>query len=255
MSTSHVRRFHTDFTDDERQDLYAVFADRQWIVNFLTVIVAGTFFVLTVGLLYDMNRRIAWSDLPQGFSIQPEFAIWLFFPFFGAMTLSFEITLRIWTLFSGKGLVNLYVEWAADQPKSYRGGEVYYDSRRVFGWLASLTAVPIGVFTVLALPMHATIGPVAIRDCGYAFKPCKVLPYADIKSITYIAPNDAVKPPGHAKLVLSFNSGAPWLSSEWGDQNHDVDSSIVHYLAAQAPVSITGIEAIEGSDPSANPQH
>jgi hypothetical protein len=143
-------------TQDQSDDLEAKFSGWQNTVNLSCAATPVLFLLGTRFLLLYISRALANSDGLSGLHIHYQQVIWWFFPGFGAVCLSFEIVLLIWSLFIGCGIVNLYVEWAARQPKRSRGGETYYDSRKLYRWMTLLVALPIGIGTVLALNMHTT---------------------------------------------------------------------------------------------------
>jgi hypothetical protein len=52
--------------------------------------------------------------------------------------------------------------------------------------MALVIAAPIGVFTVLALPMHTALGLQAIRVCGHAWAKCQTFDYSKAVKMTRI---------------------------------------------------------------------
>jgi hypothetical protein len=231
-------------TDDEREDLFARFRDRQIIINICNVAVAIVFFF---GIRYGfaaINHRLAGPSSPSQVQLFPDPVIWWFFAGFGALTLPWEITLQIWALFGNRRTVFLYRQWQKRATFDYKGS-TYKNELGLYHWIILLIVLPIGVANSLALNMHSTLGPNTLRECGYAFKPCKILPYSDIRAITYVAPNAAIKPPAAAKLVIDFKNGYTWSSAKWGNENKDVDPVVVNFIAAHTPVPIVGIEALK----------
>jgi len=164
------------------------------------------------------NLALATIGRPATFRFLPQTAIWWFFPGFGALSLCWELTLQVMALFMGRDTVNLFSDWT-NQTTTFWGSASYtgMDSRRVLRWLALLIALPIGLFTVLALNMHATISQNEIRDCGYAFKPCKVYSLADARRITAIEGfrNRYGKLNNRAGISIDFKDGRRRSSAEW----------------------------------------
>jgi hypothetical protein len=230
-------------TEDEREDLFAHFRDRQPLINTCNVVVALIFLFGVRYGLEAINRRLAGPPLPSQIQLFPDPIIWWFFAGFGALIFPWEITLQLWSLLGHQRTVFLYRQWQKRSTFDYKGGQ-FKNELGLYQWFILLIALPIGVANMLALNMRSMLGPDAIRECGYAFKPCKVLPYADLRAITYIAPNYAVKPPAAAKLVIDFKNGYSWSSSNWGNENKDIDPAIVRFLVSRVPISITGIEAL-----------
>ena len=238
-------------TDDEREDLFAGFRQHQIIINACNFVGAFVFFFGALFAFKAMNHRLAGPSLPGQIQLFPDTIIWFFFAGFGALTFPWEITLQVWALFGDRRTVFLYRQWQKRSTFNYKGGQ-FKNELGLYHWFILLVALPIGVASSLALNMRSTLGPSSIDYCGYGFRPCKALPYADVKTIAYIAPNGAVKPPAHAKLVIAFSSGVTWASTDWGDANKDVDPAMVRFLAARVPRPITGIEALQEASPPAN---
>ncbi len=237
-------------TEVVREDLFARFSDRQFFVNICYFVVAVTFFFGVRFGFEAINHRIAGPALPGQMQLFRDPIIWYFFAGFGALTLPWEITLQVWSLFGNRRTVSLYRQWQKRSTFEYRGG-AYKNELGLYHWFILLIALPVGVANSLALNMHTTLESNAIRTCGYAFKPCTTLPYAEIANITYYPPNPAVKPATAARLDITFSNGARWSSSDWGNENKDVDPSVVRFLAAHVSLHITGIESLTDTTPSA----
>lgn len=189
----------------------------------------GTWFVLS-----RANRLIASLDGPNAIHLLPQSAIWWFFPGFGALACSYEITLQVLARFVGRETTDMFNDWANNTTRGWvRSRYTGIDSRRVLRWMMIGVAFPIGLFVALALPMHANVGPDSIRDCGYAFKPCKVYPLSQVVRITEIAGfrDNSGKLIDRAGLVLDFSDGRRWSSAEWGDWEKQVDPALESLLA------------------------
>jgi hypothetical protein len=210
------------------------FLPLKWKVIGAMVAVAIAFALGSWRALSGLNGILAQADGPAALHLFPQPAIWWFFPGFGALSLSWEITLQIWALFGDRDQVNLFSDWSNQSTKFWGGGGKYagMDSRKVLRWLSLVIALPIGVFTLLAVNMHATIGFESIRDCGYAFKPCNVFPLADVRRITAIEGyrvKDGTLDP-QAGLVVDFLDGRRWSSADWGDFKKTVDPALASFL-------------------------
>ncbi len=190
--------------------------------------VFGTWLALT-----GFNRILAGIDTTASFILLPQTAIWWLFPLFGAVSLCWEITLQIWALFGDRDTVNLFSNWT-NHSTAFWGVASYpgMDSRKVLRWMTLLIALPIGVFTLMAVNMHATVGPNTIRDCGYAFKPCEVYPLADVRRMTQIegfGTKDG-KITRRARIVLDFKDGRRWSTADWGNFNDTVDPALADFF-------------------------
>jgi len=136
------------------------FQHTKWVVGVSMVLVVVVFAWVTHYVLVTLNRYLALSDGPTtSLHLWPQNAIWWFFPGFFAVALCWEITLRLWSAFGQPDTAKLYRLWSDN-----RAG---FDALRILRWMALVVAVPIGVATVLALPMHTAVRRQDIRVCGY----------------------------------------------------------------------------------------
>jgi hypothetical protein len=125
----------------------------------------------------------------------------------------------------------------------------------VLRWLALLIALPIGIFTVLALNMHASIGPDLIRDCGYAFRPCSVYALSDVRRITQVEgfrTKDG-KLTKRAGVVLDFKDGRRWSSADWGSFRASVDPALAAFLRAKTGLPLNFAETEDDIPPLEGP--
>ena len=146
-------------------------------------------------LLVSLNRYLGTSDGPEtSLRLWPQTAIWWFFPGFGAVVLCWEITLKLWSAL-GQG----------DTARSYRlwsDGRTGFDCTRILRWMALVIALPIGVFTFLALPMHTELRHQDIRVCGYAWAGCKTFAYSKAVRMTLIKSGHARTRRRHSRACV-----------------------------------------------------
>jgi hypothetical protein len=205
--------------------LDARFQQTKWVVGAGMIAVAVLFAWTTHLLLVSLNRYLASSDGSEtSLRLWPQEAIWWFFPGFGAVALCWEITLKLWSAF-GQG----------DTARSYRlwsDGRAGFDCTRILRWMALVIALPIGVFTVLALPMHTALRHQDIRACGYAWAGCKTFAYSEAVRMTTIEGfrdrNGKFHP--RAGIVLNFADGRRWSSADIGDFRKSIDPALSAYL-------------------------
>jgi hypothetical protein len=97
------------------------------------------------------------------------------------------------------------------------------------GWVVAL---PIGILTALALPLHATLGQDEIVSCGYGFSPCQGYRYADARRMTEVEGfRDRNGNLTHrAGIVIDFSDGRRWSSAAWGNFGRSVDPELVKFL-------------------------
>jgi hypothetical protein len=186
----------------------------------------------THALLVLLSRYYAISQGGSGPWLSPQTAIWWFFPGFGAVALCYELTLQLWSAIGDRREAALYDFW-----NSRKAG---FDCRRVLRWMGLVVALPIGVLTALALPMHATLGQDEIVDCGYGFSPCKGYRYADARRMTEVEGfrdrNGNLT--NRAGIVIDFSDGRRWSSAEWGNFGRSVDPGLVKFLKVKTGLQL-----------------
>src|SRR6266404_75549 len=216
-----------------REALDVRFSNTHWIVGFAMVVVGALFAFGTYAALLGLNRYLAMRDASTQFVLWPQSAIWWFFPGFGALVLSWEITLQLWTLFGHRADAELYNSWSSLK--------VGFNSAKLLRWMAVLIVLPIGVLTVLALPMHTALRQGDIRDCGYAFSPCKTYRYADARRITIIEgfrTRDG-KLTRRSGIVIDFADGRRWSSADIGEFNARLDPALQEFLENKTQLPYT----------------
>jgi len=99
-------------------------------------------------------------------------------------------------------------------------------------WMALVIAVPIGVATVLALPMHTALRRQDIRVCGYAWAECETFEYSKAVRMTQIRgfrDRDG-KLHSRAGIVLEFADGRRWSSADISDFDRSVTPALASFL-------------------------
>jgi hypothetical protein len=214
------------------EDLAARFENTKKVYT-LSMISLGLMFAwLTHALLVSLNHYYSVLQGGTGLRLLPQTAIWWFLPLFGPLTLSYELTLQLWSLAGGRGEAALY-----DISNSLQVG---LDCRKVLRWAALVVALPIGLLTFLALPMHATVGQDEILDCGYGFSPCKGYRYADARRMTMVEGfRDRYGKLTHrAGIVIDFSDGRRWSSDVWSNFSESVDPELVKLLTAKTGLQL-----------------
>ena len=224
------RRFqHVNWDSDV---LWERFRPVSWLFGIATLVVMIAFALVTWFALSSTNRMLAGFDSPRAIHLLPEPALWWFFPVLGGITCSCEITFQIFALFVGRETTDLFNAWMNNVSRGwiksrYRG----IDARCVLRWMTAGIALPSGIFVLLALPMHASVGPESIRDCGY-LKACRVYALSDATRITQIQGfrDKSGKLIDQAGLVLDFKDGRRWSSAAWGEWQDHVDPRLTDWL-------------------------
>jgi hypothetical protein len=215
----------------ELDDRFSPFRAR--IICGMIVIAIFLFFGVWKALI-ALNSFVASLDGPATIRLLPQTAIWWFFPLFGALSLCWELTLQICALFWDRQTADLFSDWT-NQSSSFWGRAPGYDSRRVLRWLFLLVALPIGVFTTLALSLHVSLGPDTIRDYGYAFKPCTTYSLDQANRLTQIEgfrTRDG-RVTRRAGIVVDFKDGRRWSSADWGNFEKTIDPTLVELLMSK----------------------
>jgi hypothetical protein len=211
-----------------REDLDLRFSNVQWLVGAGMVVIGVLFACGSYAALLKTNRFLASFDGPANFWIWPQSAIGWFFPGFGAITLSWELVLQVWARFGNRDEANIYSYWSNQKVGS--------DGTKLLRWMAILIALPIGIFTVLALPIHTALRQNDIKDCGHAFAPCKLYRYADARRMTVIEgfrDRDGKLNP-RAGIVIDFSDGRRWSSANEGDFSKFVDPNFANFLTTKS---------------------
>ena len=239
ISTQHGR----PTTDEELEDRFMPLRGR--IIGGMIAIMI-IFFVVSWLALSGANKLIPAAHGSATILYLPTFVIWTFFPFFGCLSLSWELTLQAMRLLRGREETDVFSDWTNRTTAFWgKGSWPGIDSRRVLRWMSLLITLPIGVLTVLALNMHAEVGPNSIRDCGYAFKSCLVYPLGDARRMTAVTgfrdrDGKIVRRPG---IVVDFKDGRRWSSTSWNDSSKAVDTGLANFLIGKTGLPLDSIEA------------
>jgi hypothetical protein len=89
------------------------------------------------------------------FVLLPSPWMWAIFPFFGGIATCWEITLGVWMCFGNSSQASRYEGWS-----NQKAG---FDATRLLRLMILTIAVPMGIATVLALPIHTSVGESGFR--------------------------------------------------------------------------------------------
>ena len=211
--------------EEELSALDERFRHTKWAVGVSMIAIGVAFVWATHYVFVSLNHYLAARD-GSGTSLQlcPQSAIWWFFPGFGALALCWEIALQLWSAFDRGDSARLYRLWS--------DGRAGMDCTRILRWMALVIAAPIGVFTVLALPMHTALGLQAIRVCGHAWAKCQTFDYSKAVKMTEIEgfrDRDG-KLNRRAGIVVDFADGRRWSSADTGNFQDSVDPALLAFL-------------------------
>jgi hypothetical protein len=223
-------------------ELYERFKPLSIKAQLLLLVVMGLFAVSTWFILSRTNQLIASLNATQAIHLLPEPALWWFFPGFGALTCSWEITLQILGIFIERNTLDELNDWMNNNTRGWiQSRYTGMDARRVLRWMAICVALPILLFVLLALPMHANVGPDNIHDCGYAFKTCSVYSLADVVRVTEISGfrDNSGKLLNRAGLILDFKDSRRWSSAQWGDWKSTVDPALKEFVVLKTGLPLS----------------
>ena len=204
-------------------------------VNLSMAVVGILVALATHAALVAGNRFFATRSDQIDLVLYPSHAIWWFFPGFAALCLSWEIVLRLWMLF------------APSRAIAYRDAATRsFDSTLILRWLAVLIVLPLGLVSVLALPIHTTLTRTYIDQGHFASFRREVLPFANAKDLTLFdgyTLRDGSFQPG-AGILIRFKDGRIWNSTNVGVGNGPVDARVLGILAKNSglPVQHTRVQ-------------
>ncbi len=203
-------------------------------LSMLAIVIALVFGIHA--LLVFLNGYFSRLDDPILYRIPPQTAIWWFLPGFAAITLCWEIVLRLWSAFGDPNRAAQYAYWS-----NIRSG---FDATRILRWMAILIVLPIAFFTAMALPMRTSLRNDDIKVCGYGLSPCQTFRYADAEHMTEIEgfKNRDGTLTRRAGIVLDFKDGRRWSSANEGDFRTTVDPALLHILQEKIALPLAEAE-------------
>jgi hypothetical protein len=209
------------------------------------IVVGIAFAFVTHWALAAGNRHFARADGPAEFQFFPSGVLWWFFPGFGALCLSWEITLFLWSLFAGRSKIVRFAAWTSE-----RAG---YDRTRALRWMAAGIAMPIGIASLLAVPMHSSLRERDIVVGHYATLVRQYLPYSQARRLVLVDGfrDRSGKFTSDAAMIVDFDNGSRWSSSDIGDSKTNVDPALAEFLRHQTglPLEHTETKADFGAQP------
>ena len=195
----------------------------------LSMVLVGVLIALAAHAALVMgNRFFATQSARIELILYPSFAIWWFFPGFAALCLSWEIVLRVWMFFTP-------VQATAYKEMSTRN----FDSTLVLRWLAVLIVLPLGLLSLLALPIHTSLTREFIDQGHFASFRHEILPFAEVEDITrfdgYLLRDGSFQP--RAGVLIRFKDGRSWNSADVSTQR-TVDPVLLKILANDTGLQI-----------------
>jgi hypothetical protein len=124
----------------------------------------GSFFVFR-----EANHLWANLDGPAVLRVYETQIVWCFFPGFAALCIPWPLTLWI--------LRRMGRNDEADAILDDSSGQTGFDSYRLMVWFSHWIVVPIGVFTLMAVPIHLSMGDSEVRAGRYGRWSSEKFPY------------------------------------------------------------------------------
>jgi hypothetical protein len=212
------------------------FSSTNWAVYTSMIVVGIAFAIFVHWALVTANRQFAEADGPATFRLLPSSAIWWFFPGFGALCLSWEITLFLWSRFEDRNRIARFIEWT-----HRRGG---FDSTRALRWMALLIGMPIAVATILAIPLHSTLRDTDIVVGHYATLARQVFPYSQARRLMMVNGfrNRDGSISAKAEIIIEFKDGPRWHSADNRDFKSAVDPGLDEFLQRKTGIPLERAE-------------
>ena len=184
------------------------------------VFALGSFFLCKL-----LNRQIALAQGPPQFLLPADSFFWGFLSLFGALTLLWELTYRLWCLFDADA-ANAYVAYSDDKTG--------FGVTRVLRWMTVLVTFPIAIFTVLCLPIHASfyqdgfwLGRFSqFRPEFHAYKSVRTFRLIDGETIR--DGSFSARP----RVVLTFQDGTVWDSFRTRE-DRPANPQLIAYLTSK----------------------
>jgi len=216
--------------DDEKR-----FSILQWAFGASMLGIAAVFLLSSYFTILKANHFLATLGKPA-FVVLPTPAMWLVFPVFGALCVPYYAALQIWKRFDS---------WQSAKYEAWENRHAQFNGTRVFMMVILCIELPIGIATVLAIPIHAAFSATEISVGHFgALHPAKH-PYSDLNRI--------IQADGYRlrdgsfeycpSLILYFSDGTRWSSAS----NRDCapfDERITDFVEEKAHIQSQHIEIL-----------
>jgi hypothetical protein len=136
------------------------------------------------------------------------------------------MTLALWSLGGDKAYISHYLDWSDQQTG--------FDSTRALRWLALLVALPIGIATALAIPMHSTLHDSELHVRGYASIAPTIFPYSNVGRIFQVEGfrDRSGKLTRRNEIIVEFRDGRRWHSGDIPG----IDAALAEFLTKKTGV-------------------
>jgi hypothetical protein len=199
----------------------------------------GIGFALTFFLLRGANHLWARADAPATLTLYATPWLWLFFPLFSALALPWPLTVWYLRRVGRKDEADSICDNA-----DLRGG---MDSFRVMKWLGIVLVGPVAVLTLLAIPIHLSLGDSEARLGHYASRHSERFIFSEARRATlvdgYRLRNGSFR--RRRDLLIDFADGRRLHGNAVEDGGDDVQESVVQLLLARTGLHPTHVKTLE----------
>ena len=213
------------------------FSRLHWLIGGIMILLAILFGLACYEAFVWMNRTLASRDGLSEFLLLPNRWIWFFFPFFGAICLTWELTLRLWIVLGDRSQARKYETWS--------NNKTGFNATQVLRLMSFVIALPIGLATLLALPIHTSLSETGLRIGHFGTLTPRYHPYSDVRGITVtqgLRLRDGTLQ-NRPAIVLDFADGDRWSSADNSAPQRGIDRRMLNFLQGKTNLPIRYLDA------------
>jgi hypothetical protein len=214
------------------------FSRLQWGFALAMIAVAVAFATLSYFLLISVNRQLATSGEEASFVLLPSPWMWAIFPFFGGIATCWEITLRIWKRFGDSSQASKYESWS-----NQKAG---FDATRLLRLMTLCIAAPMGMATLLALPIHTSISETGFHIGHFGSLRATKHTFSHVKRILVI---DALRLRDGSlqrrpAIIIYFSDGSKWSSADNREPDAALNQQLLKFIKEKTNLPVEHILAL-----------
>lgn len=213
------------------------FSKLQWFVAGAVIIVALCFGFCSYATLTWLNRLLANGNPEIRFVLLPDPAIWMIFPALGGLLLAWELTIGLWERFGNRSQARAYEAWTNQMAG--------FNARRVGRLLFLCIGLPVALCTILALPMHTSLGNTEMSVGRFGAFHSRLHRYSDVRRIT-VTRGLRTRSGGfiqRSAIVLDFANGDRWSSADNRAYEAALDTALLDFLESKTGLQAEYIDA------------
>lgn len=196
------------------------------------------FAALSFLFLVSANRLLATAGGKASFVLLPSPWMFAIFPFFGGISMCWEITLRIWKFFGDASQAAKYESWS-----NQKAG---FDATRLLRLMILSIAFPIGIATLLALPIHTSICDSGFR-IGH-FGSFRTAQYS-FSQVSKILVTDALRMRNGSlqqrpAITVYFSDGSKWSSADNREPDPALNEPLLRFLMERTNLPVEHMVAL-----------